>query len=447
MQKKIVGILLLFISIAYPGFAFFDCELIKDLEIVDQVNRNLCYQTPIYYNHLLQAGYLNMPSALTSPDGTVNVGFSYVPPYYNANIAFGLFDRVEVSTNYRVFKGIPDEMLTESGFGDKSDKGANIKLAILTPEDSNYVLPGFAVGLEDFVGTKSFESKYVVATHIFPKLDFEISLGFGWERIRRWFGGVHYTPFRKCQYFLIKDLALVAEYDSIPYKSEKREPHPDGRNLKSKINFGLKWRFFDMYDLSLSYVRGDEVAFSLSTFYNFGFTQGIIAKVNDPLPFRGPLNTKPLGCLDTKDELYSALICPFREQGLDINQAWVSYDRCHNTILRLHIYNLIYRNEIDVRASLNDLLAYTIPPDVDKVVVVVDSEGFSVHEYHFDMKYVQAYREFNICPYELSVISPLCNTSSKWFFFISRNDCNRIYSWNSWWSLFNRYCSFYVGSG
>ena len=92
-----------------------------------------------------------MPSARMGEEGEIGVGYGWGPPYINYSARFQLVDFLEVTGNYRIFKGVDDPILTRHGFGDYSDKGANVKLSLFSPEDSHYRLPGFAIGLEDFI--------------------------------------------------------------------------------------------------------------------------------------------------------------------------------------------------------------------------------------------------------------------------------------------------------
>jgi len=259
--------LLPLVLMAELGLGGYESDLEDDLMIVEWVNCKLNDRMPVYFNHLLYGGYWNMPSSRMGNAGEIGAGWSKVPPYENFNLRFQLFKHVELSGNYRVFQGVDDPALSEHGFGDFSDKGANVKFAFWFPEDSDYTLPGFAVGWEDFIGTKAFEARYAVLTQVFPKWNLEMSLGYGDMRIHGWFGGATWVPFRKSCNRYLKDFAFVAEYDAIPYESADREPHPDGRSVSSPINFGVKYRLWDRIDCSASYVRGEKWAFSFSSFF------------------------------------------------------------------------------------------------------------------------------------------------------------------------------------
>ena len=122
------------------------------------------------------------------------------------------------------------------------------------------------------MGTRNFKSHYLVATKVFLEEDLELTLGYGWQRIRGFFGGALWIPFRQSHLACLSPLALAAEYDATPYHREEIEKHPKGRVKKSPINFGVKYKLWEFMDLSVSYVRGCKVAASASMTYNFGHT-------------------------------------------------------------------------------------------------------------------------------------------------------------------------------
>lgn len=386
-------------------------NIMDDLLIVDFLNREMNDRMPVTYNHLLYGGYFNMPSARMSSEGILGAGFSYVPPYHNYNLYCQLTPCIEISGNYRVFRGVDDPILTPLGFGDRSDKGANIKFSLFHPEDSDYKLPGLAVGVEDFLGTRNFMAKYIVLTKVFIKEDLEISLGIGCQRIRRWFGGASWMPFRKSDCWFLAPLSLVAEYDATPYKSKRYEKHPDGRKQKTKINAGLKYRLFDTFDFSLSYVRGEKFAASVSTFYDFGHTVGFLPKIDDELPYRAPIVIEALGPLRSESSLVSDLVFAFQDQGIELLKVELGYDDCRQKTLRLRIYNNTYRLEPLLRERLNCLLAGLIPRNIDQVIVVVDAEGFPIQEYHYQMAYVRMFGDDQMGECELSILTPLTEVS------------------------------------
>ncbi len=393
------------------GASDFQDRLFNDMMIVDYWNKRISERLPVTYNHLLQGGYFNMPSARMGSEGEVGAGFSWVPPYHNYNLRCQFTDRLEVSGNYRVFRGVDDPVLTPLGFGDLSDKGANFKLSLFQAEDSDYTLPGIAIGFEDFMGTRSFKAQYAVITQVLLDYHLEASLGYGGGRIHGFFGGVSLMPFRRCQSALLKGISIAAEYDAIPYHDPELEKHPKGREKKSPINFGVKYRLWDMFDFSASYVRGKAWAFSTSVYYNLGTTKGFLPKIDKPLPYQSPVNIEPLGWRRPEDAMVQDLLYAMRVQGFDLLEASLFYTECAEKSLRLKVYNTFYRSESEVRERIVNLLACLVPNDIDRVIVVIEDEGFPIQEYRFHMEYLRAYAEQTIGPHELCILSPLCEVS------------------------------------
>ncbi|GAB4234372.1 MAG: YjbH domain-containing protein [Chlamydiales bacterium] len=376
--------------------------------IVEEINQRLNDRFPTYYNHYLQGGYINMPSARMGDAGEIGFGYASVPPYGVYSGRLQLFDFLELSGSYRIFRGIQDPVLGTFGFGEFADKGMNAKFALLRPEDTDYVLPGISLGWDDFLGTKSFEAQYVVATQVFPKQGFELSLGYGGKRYNGLFGGILWTPWRHCHNSWFQGIAVNAEYDHTDYK---RDPHPKGRSQFFPLNVGLKWRLAHYFDLSASYIRGKEFAFSLSAFYNFGETCGFVPKIHDPLPYKSPRNYQPIGWARPESVLICELYFHLRQQGFILNDVALSYDVDCNGTLYLTIYNCKWRTLWDVRSRLNDILAALTPADISKVIVVMESEGFPVQELHYHSAFLQGFACKEIGHTELNLLTPMREVS------------------------------------
>lgn len=412
--------------------------------MVNYWNQKVNERLPVTYNHLLQGGYWNMPSARMGNEGEIGIGYSSVPPYRNYNLRVQLIDRFEVSGNYRVFKGVDDPILTPLGFGDLSDKGANLKVAFLHPEDSGYILPGIAVGVEDFMGTRNFKAQYVVATKVWLEQDLELSLGYGRHRIEGLFGGLIWMPFRQSCYPFLQGLAFCAEYDATPYKKEEIEKHPDGRVKKSPINVGVKYRLWEQFDLSVSYVRGDAWACSIATYYNFGETKGILPKIDDPLLYSAPIITEPIGPRRPEEAVAQDLLFAMRKQGFDLLEATLEENTCGEKVLRLRVENNIYRVERDVRNRLNALLAGLIPDNIDLVTVVILANNLPVHEYYFYMLYVREYGDCQMCLEELNILNPLTEVTCEKSPFSQCIFKQNLESWN--FEIFPRTHTFFGSS-
>lgn len=407
-----------------------ESNLFEDLLIVDYWNKQQNETFPVFYDHLLQGGYFAMPSARMGQTGEVGVGYGYLHPYIHYNVRVQLANFLEISAAYRVFKGVEDPVLTSLGFGDFSDKGANIKLAVFSPEDSHYQLPGLAFGLEDFVGTSAFKAYYFVLTQVFLKHNLEISLGYGFNRIQGFFGGMMWFPFRRSVFNWLHDMAFIAEYDAIPYHKKKWEPHPKGHVKNTPWQIGMKYRFLDRFDLSLAYVKGDNVAFTLSTFYNFGDCKGFLPKLHDTAPYKSPLNLQPVGQFRSEKELVDDLIFAMRGQGFNVSSAFI-FSEEDKKGLRLVISNLHYKEENMVRERLDSLLSSLIPDNIEEVIITVETFGLPIQEYHYKTEYLRLFQNKQIGKYELAILTPLTEASTPNPF----TSCLLYEEKNEWWNM------------
>jgi hypothetical protein len=374
--------------------------------IVDYWNCRHAHTLPVFYNHLLQGGYFNMPSARMGKEGELAFGYASVPPYLLWNGRFQLNDRLEISGNYRIFRGVIDPHLSSHGFGDLSDKGANVKFAIIRPEDSAYRLPGIALGFEDFLGTRNFKARYAVLTQVIDAYNLELSIGYGSQRIRHWFGGITWLPFYNNSNPYLQNIAFVAEYDATPYDDPAVELHPKGREQRSPINFGLKYRLWNTLDCSVACIRGRALAATLSAYYNFGESDGFLTKIDTPLFYRAPINREPIGGRRSVSLMTAELLFALRDQGFTLIDASLECEDDGSQTMRLHMLNDCYREERHVRQRLSYLLAALIPEGIDKVIAVMDAEGFPIQEYHIPVAFLRRYGDGYLCEPEFAVMAP-----------------------------------------
>ncbi len=383
-------------------------RLARDLQLVHQLDCELCDQWPVTYNHTLMGGYFNMPSALMGGMGQARIGYSSAPPYSNYNVAFQAFPRIEMSGSYRVLRGVSDPLLSLSGFGHASDRGLSVKFALVTAADTDGVWPAVSVGFDDIAGTRGFASKYIVATYLSTKWDVELTVGWGEKRLNGLFGGMSWMPLRKVASPYFRGLTLTAEYDAIDYKHERP---PKGRDYKTRINFGMKYRLWDLVDFSASYIRGKEFSWAISWNYDLGSTCGLFPKCDDLQPYRAPVISEPIGCRRPVNTLTSDLLYPFQRQGFRILESGIYQSACGGTVLRLRVLNECYSLEYRTRQQLEHLLAYLTPANIDYVDVVMESQGFPVHTYRFRGQALRLAREHLVSPYALTVMTPLCEVT------------------------------------
>lgn len=348
-----------------------------------------------------------MPSARMAREGDFAAGVASVPPYYIFAANFQVMERIELSANYRIFRGCVEGNFGREGFGDDADRIGNVKFGVLAPEDKGSYLPLISFGIDDFIGTKRFSSNYFVATKEWLDYDFEFSLGYGRGRIRGFFGGAAWTPFRKTSIPILKNISLLAEYDAIDYKKHTFE-HFKGRSVDFRINAGLSYVWGDVLQLSISSVRGKKLAGSASFRYPFGTTKGIFTKVDDPLPYESPIDTEKLGPCRPEDRFAQDLAFAFSDQGLDLYTLYREDDA-----LWMKVVNNRYRAESSVRERIQGLLSSLVPCDISKVSVVMESQGLPSHEYLFCAENLNRFRERMIGARELEIVSPMREASAS----------------------------------
>lgn len=384
--------------------------LVYDLELATYFDTLLHERLPVTYNHLLSTGYFTTPSARMSCPGVLGIGGGSVPPYIHINALIQLFSHLEVTANYRIFRNIEDPGLSKEGFGDFADRGANIKIALFTPEDSDNILPGVAFGVEDFMGTKAFNNIFLTSTKVWVDLGLEASLGLGWGRYTRgpsngFFGGVSWFPFWKPSYPFLSGLALVAEYDPIDYKNPHREPHPKGRKTSIPINFGLKYQWEEFFFLSASCIRGEACAINAGMTYNFGEFKGFLPKLKDPLFYHAPIVTEPLGMERPESAMIQHLGFVFQNQGFLMTEAWIETSSFQDCRLWLRVVNNTYREEHCIRQRIEHILAALLPSNISCVIVILESHALSCHQYVYPRELLYLNREKKIGDAEFEMLT------------------------------------------
>lgn len=345
-----------------------------------------------------------MPSGRMPHVGVAGLGAARVHPYNIYGLSFQFFDRVECSLNYRIYTGMLDQNLGRMGFGDEAERTGNAKFVFNLPSDGLGDFPTFAVGVEDFVGTKRFSSEYIVATKDWIDYNIEATVGWGRKRIKGFFGGIAWTPWRQTSIPVLKNLSLLVEYDAIDYKRHIHE-HPKGRKVNSRINAGLSYVLGDTLQLSVSSLRGREYSAMGSLRYPLGTSKGFIPKTQEPLLYRSPLDTEPLGLVRPDRDFVHELGFTLGQQGLDLYRVNLSPEG----ELWLKIINNMYRDESMVRERLQRVLAAITPSNIKKVTVVVEADGVLSHGYTFRTEDLYRYRTGGVTGFEMATLSPMKN--------------------------------------
>lgn len=387
-------------------------QLLNDLKQIKLINQKVHDTLPVIYNYSLIVGYINMPSARVGNTGMTALGFSYVPPYHIYSLNFQMFGYIELVGNYRVYKGLLEQGFGHAGYGDDADRGANVKFVLYKEDEGLKFLPSFALGFEDFYGSRRFKSFYVAATKEFKKQNLELTLGWGKGRLKGFYGGIAWTPFRFSDVSIFNKTTLLLEYDAYNYKHHTHE-HPKGTEVKYPINFGVTASFFDFLQLKVSSLRGQEIAASAVLTYNLGESKGFFAKTQNPNYYTAPIDTEPLGYLRTEKEFARELAMALCRQGLYLYKAYLQFNENSEKTLWLKIYNTRYRVEKQVRSRLEYLLSSIIPSDVVSTVVVMETDGIPTQAYFFQTKALLNFLNKEISEEELSVLSPLMEAAPE----------------------------------
>jgi membrane-associated phospholipid phosphatase len=179
-----------------------------------------------------QTGLLSMPDARMAPDGTWRTGYSFMRPYHALWSSLTAMPWLEGSFRYtriQYVPGFPGRL--DADYGDYKDKSFDAKLRLF-PERGGF--PQIAVGGQDVGGgTGLFSAWYAVASKRLG--EFDLTLGYGGERIDGGFGGLRWSPQGS-------RWSLVAEYDAYDYPNDRfaRQARIAGREKGGAL--GLEYR-------------------------------------------------------------------------------------------------------------------------------------------------------------------------------------------------------------
>jgi len=359
---------------------------------------------------MMMGGYFTMPSARMNNAGTTALGFSYLPPYRNYAATIQFFNRLEFGINYRVFINMPDPAFGEMGFGDFADRGANIKFKILSKMDNILYFPEIAIGLEDFYGSKRFYGLYIVATKEWLDYNLEMTVGYGKKRIKGFFGGMSYTPFRQTTIPILNQLSLLAEWDAIDYKHHQEE-HPEGKTSTLPLNLGISTTCFNYLQLNLHTIRGERLAASASLHYPLGDSKGFLPKIHNPPLYTAPINTQPIGCLRNERELSQELAYAFLQQGITLHRIYLTTGSDGKSMLWIKVINTMYRKERDLKQHIKHILTSIAPSNISTITIVLEASGIPTHEYRFRVADLKQLREGTIDHYLFQTLTPMHNAT------------------------------------
>ena len=239
------------------------------------------------YNLYGMPGLLDMPTALSAPDGELAATLAIlgVGDQARGTLSFQVTPRLTAAFRYASI----DNYLLD---GERTfDRSFDIHYRFI---DEGTYRPAVAIGLRDFLGTGLYSSEYVVATkHITDR--FTVTGGMGWGRLgteggfsnplgaisssfdNRSTGGAgtggsfdldnyfsgNAAFFAGIRWAATDKLTLLAEYSSDAYELESTRGLPEDRyEHNSPINLGLSYRLRPGTTLTAAYLNGSTLAVS-----------------------------------------------------------------------------------------------------------------------------------------------------------------------------------------
>lgn len=251
-------------------------------------------------NYAGNTGILETPNARIMPDWSMRMFINQDKPYTYYGFAGTPLPFLEGNFHMTQVDGIAG-FSDSDGYGDYKDKSLSFKLLLQEERD---FLPSVVFGGEDIWGTALYTSKYLAFSKQIGYFDFTAgyakgrlagqkiaksglnsestdNTAFAFMRQLDWGGG---EPFGSIVISATPSLSLMAEYSPINYKNDQINPFLNGPQYDlpdSKINYGAKYALSDNTTLSLSFQRGNQVAFGYA--YQFGFSRnGVFPHIPDP---------------------------------------------------------------------------------------------------------------------------------------------------------------------
>ena len=174
-----------------------------------------------------QSGLIHMPDARVEPEGTWRLGAGNSDPYFTLWSSVTVLPRLELSGRFTRIDNVP-AFSDGSHYGDYKDKAFDAKLMVW--KESAY-LPAASIGVQDFTGTRLFRARYVALGKQIGDVD--ATLGYGEQRLDRWFGGLRYTPGWNPRW------SVVAERDANRYAEDHRAELSGAAMRRGGATFGI----------------------------------------------------------------------------------------------------------------------------------------------------------------------------------------------------------------
>jgi hypothetical protein len=342
-------------------------------------------------------GLIEMPSAISAPDGEISGTVGYFSNEIRNSFTFQITERMSGTFRYA---GIEDYAPpTYDVFYDRS-----FDLSYRFTDEGD-LMPMIAVGMRDVLGTGLYASEYVVATKTISD-SIRVTGGLGWGRLGTYNGfgnplgflgedwrerppgyelgteggtpslGTRFRGdaalFGGLEWAYAENLIFKAEYSSDDgYRDINGAPLID-RN--TPLNFGVTYIPFPGYQFALSYLYGSELAFT-----------GTIAVNPNNRVFPGGLDAPPHPVVPRGDaraaaswdlagpppaDVTESLRQDLRSEGIVLAGIEVT-----GTTARVRYTNTRYRSEAQGMGRVARVLTAHMPPEIDTFILEPMQEG------------------------------------------------------------------------
>lgn len=211
-----------------------------------------------------------MPDARIEADGTWRFGASLADPYFTLWSSVSLFPRVEFSGRYIRIDGVPG-FAGAPELGAYRDKAFDAKLLAF---QESALVPAVAIGVQDYLGTRLFPARYVaLGKHLG---DFDVTVGYGRDRIDGPFGGLRYAP------AALPRWRFIVEYDANDYRGDRGAGLSGADRREGGLTYAAEYRY-GWLGTQLSY-QGGELAGNIYVAIPL-MSREFIPKIDEPAPY------------------------------------------------------------------------------------------------------------------------------------------------------------------
>jgi hypothetical protein len=299
-------------------------------------------------NYSGNTGILETPNARIMPDWSMRMFINQDKPFTYYGFAGTPLPFLEANFHMTQLTGLD----ASDDYGEYKDKSLSLKLLL---QEEREFLPSVVFGGDDIWGTGLYTSKYIALGKQIGYFDFTLGyakgrLGgqqiadinaqnsgstnnnaFSFMKDLSWGGG---EAFGSVVFSATPELSLMAEYSPINYEKDRINPFLNGSRYDlpdSNINYGAKYALSDTSTISLSFQRGNQLAFGYT--YQFGFSRnGMFDHIPDPKWRANEEKLKQYENLDEKqlsDKLANEVAAEKLsnvQTSVNENKIWVEFD-------------------------------------------------------------------------------------------------------------------------